>query len=302
MNSQDAEINGLAQRQILHVVERKLVQADAAGVFPTPLDRVAEVAGIQEIIDLSDMPEAMLLKKPKALWRILGAYAFRARTAFVDLSQPLARVRFVKAHETGHLIIPWHEDSYYFDDEGRLFRNTEELLELEANFAAAHLIFQGPRFFERALDFERSINTPIAIADEFGASLHATIRYYVERHPDPIAAVIAGRFRRANGTVPIWASIESPTFRSSFGRLKDHLPGSALPVSDDGPIGSVAGAALSDFDTQSDRVKLVSLAGKPRPFNVEAFFNQRCLFLMVTPHSLLRTGRQVVVAAGDRSA
>lgn len=299
MISPKPEVNSLAQRQILAVVQKRLVQADVAGVFPTPLDRVAKVIGVREIVDLTDMPGTMQVKKPKALSHILGAYFFRARTAFVDLSQPSGRVRFIKAHETGHRIIPWHEDSYYFDDEGRLFRNTEEMLELEANLAAAHLIFQGSRFFERALDYERSINTPIAIADDFGASLHATIRYYVEHHPDPVAAVIAGRYRRGNGAVPIWVSVESPSFRPSYGRLIDQFPStSSLSLNDGTPMANVARAARFASETQSDRMVLMSLDGKRRKFNVEAFFNQRCLFVMVSPHTALRTGRRVEVATG----
>jgi hypothetical protein len=298
MCPQRVEVNALAQRQILHIVEKRLLKADVAGVFPTPLDRVAQVVGIEEIIDLSDMPEAMKVKKPKALIRVLGAYVFRARTAFVDLSQPSGRVRFIKAHETGHRIIPWHEESYYFDDEKRLFRNTEELLELEANLAAAHLIFQGPRFFEKALDFERSLNTPIAIADDFGASLHATIRYYIEHHPDPVAGIIAGRYRQTNGVVPIWISIESPNFRSVYGRLTDHLSGGQLRLSEGNAVSEVARAARLDSDVQADHMTLTAENGVSRKFNVEAFFNQRCLFVMVSPHSVLRTGRRVEVAAG----
>lgn len=297
MNTQRVEVNGLAQRQILHIVQKKLAQADAVGVFPTPLDRVSESAGIKETIDLSSMPESLKIKKPKALLRVLGAYWYRAQTAFVDLAQPAGRVRFIKAHETGHRIIPWHEESYYFDDERRLFRETEELLELEANLAAAHLIFQGPHFFKRALDFERSLNTPIAIADDFGASLHATIRYYVEHHPDPVAGVIAGRYLRASG-FPIWTSIESPAFRSRYGRLTDHVAESHLSLSNGDALSEVVRAARLGSDVEADRMSLVAKDGARGKFKLEAFFNQRCLFVMLSPHSVLRTGRRVEVAAG----
>lgn len=292
------EINPLARKQILYVVEKKLLKADVAGVFPTPLDRVAEAAGIEEIIDLSDMPNELKVKKPNALRRILGAYFFRARTAFVDLSQSSQRVRFIKAHETGHRIIPWHEESFYFDDEGRLIGRTEDLLEHEASLAAAHLIFQGQRFFEKALDFDRSMNTPIAIADDFGASLHATIRYYAEHHPDSIAVAIAGVYRRANGVVPIWTSVESPSFQTAYGRLTDHLAGEDLCLTDGSVVAEVANAARLAADVESDRMMLTGKDGTSRRFNLEAFSNQRCLFVMVTPHSRLRTGRRVEVVAG----
>jgi hypothetical protein len=67
-----------------------------------------------------------------------------------------------------HKLIPWHEASYQLDDENGLFRETEVLLEVEANLAAALLIFQGRCFHDRALDYENSIKTPILLADQFG--------------------------------------------------------------------------------------------------------------------------------------
>ncbi len=300
MTAANVEINPLARRQILGITERLLAEANVAGEFPTPLDSVAEIAGIAEVISMNDLPDELVAKKPRVWKRILGAYLFRSKTAFVDLDQTVGRARFIQAHETGHRIIPWHEDSFYLDDEGRLFRDTEERFELEANLAAAHLIFQGKRFFDKALDHERSINTPIAIADDFGASMHATIRYYVEHHPDSVAVVIAGRYRRADWTVPVWASVESPSFRRRFGRLIECLPGGAIHVaaSEDGPVAELARGAFTSSSPQSRKIDLLNLRGESRRFKAEAFFNQRCLFLMVSPRRALRQGRRIELATG----
>lgn len=299
MTGVDLEINPQAGRRIFGIAERLLVEADLAGEFPTPLNRVAEIAGIAEVISMNDLPDDLVIKKPRAWRRILGAYIFRSKTAFVDLDQTVGRARFIQAHETGHKIIPWHEDSFYLDDEGRLFRDTEERFELEANLAAAHLIFQGRRFFDRALDHERSINTPVAIAGDFGASIHATIRYYVEHHPDPVAVVIAGRYRRADWTVPVWASVESPSFRRRYGRLIECLPGGTINVAaSEDAVAQLARGAFTSSSPQSRRIDLVNLRGESRKFKAEAFFNQRCLFLMVSPHALLRQGRRVELATG----
>lgn len=112
-------------------------------MFPTPLEAVADAAGVAELVNIRDLPEDIRVAKPSFLRRILGAYLYRTDTAFVDLSQPRGRKRFIQAHETGHKLIPWHEASYHLDDEGRLFRDTDEKLELEASFAAPMLIFQG---------------------------------------------------------------------------------------------------------------------------------------------------------------
>ena len=70
-----------------------------------------------------------------------------------------------------------------------------------------------------ALDYRHALATPIGLADDIGASIHATIREYVERHPNPTGLVITGRMVRPDGTVPICCAIQSPSFRARFGPL-----------------------------------------------------------------------------------
>ena len=47
-----------------------------------------------------------------------------------------------------------------------------------------------------ALDYRHALAIPIGLADDIGASIHATIREYVERHPNPTGLVITGRMVR----------------------------------------------------------------------------------------------------------
>src|SRR4051812_21539006 len=210
------EPNELARRQILAAAQHALRSAGVYGRFPTPLDALGDEIGVAEVVDVAELPDDLVVKKPSGLKKILGAYLFRAETAFVDFSQPEGRARFIQAHELGHRIVPWHSVAY-LDDEHRLFHETEEVFELEASLAGAHLIFQGNPFFERALEYPVSMKTPLLLADVCKASLHATIHYYIEHYPEPVAGLIAGRLRRTDGTVPIWRAIESGSFRSQFG-------------------------------------------------------------------------------------
>jgi hypothetical protein len=123
------------------------------------------------------------------------------------------------------------------------------------------LIFQEDRFHARALDYENSIKTPILLAEEFGASLHATIRFYAEHHPEPLALAIAGRFSRSDGTVPVFTSLESPSFKERFGPFLAHLP--AVPVRAQGgedPVVSLARAALGSSGPVADSIALVDLS------------------------------------------
>lgn len=185
--------------------------------MPTPLDQVADAVGVEAIIDIADLPPEEVVKRPSALKKILGAFLYPAKTAFVDFSQPHGRARFIQAHELGHRVVPWHEGAYS-DDERRLFRDTEELFEAEAKLAGAHLLFQGGPFFERALEFPLSLKTPLLMADTFETSLHATIRYYVEDHPDPIAVVIAGPFGVATARFRSSSAPSRPASVSASGR------------------------------------------------------------------------------------
>ena len=218
----------LARRQILAAAESALLKAGVAGVIPTPLDAVATAAEITEIIDISQLPPDIAARKPRAMRRILGALLHRERIAFVDLSQCEPRARLTEAHEIGHQIIPWHHAAFQLDDEERLLGNTRDQLETEAYLAGGHLIFQGQRFLRHALDYQVSIGTPIALAPDYGASRHATMRYYVLHHPDAVALLVAGRYLHRDGSVPIWTSVESTSFAAKFGGLADLMNGRLL--------------------------------------------------------------------------
>jgi hypothetical protein len=163
-------VGDLARRQIVALTDSALRNAGVTGIIPTPLDVVAKAAGITEIVDISRLPRDIEARKPPALKRILGALLHRERVALVDRSQPEPRARLTEAHEIGHQIIPWHQAAFQLDDEERLLGRTRDQLEREAYLAGGHLIFQGEHFWGRALDYQVSIGTPVALAPEYGAT------------------------------------------------------------------------------------------------------------------------------------
>jgi hypothetical protein len=267
-------------------------------VVPTPLTVVGAVAGVAAVIDISEMPGDLVPKRSRRaqVKKWLGAYFFKAEVAFVDFSQAAGRARFTEAHELGHRVIPWHRGAYV-DDEQSLFRDTESLLEKEANLAAAHLIFQGSPFFERAFDYPLSLRTPILLAGQFGASLHPTIRFYVEQHVEPLAVVIAGRYPRHDGTVPIFQALESSAFRERFGPVAARFPSLSLPIDETRPLGPLLNAARRSIEPSECPVSFKDARGARQRFVAEAFFNQYCFFLTFAPHSRLRHGRRIAVRA-----
>lgn len=290
----------LARRQILALSESALSRAGVIGVLPTPLDQVAAVADIAEIVDIGNLPPALEAQKPSGLHKILGALLYKERTVFVDLSQNDGRARLTEAHEIGHKLIPWHEAAFRLDDLETITGRTHDHLEEEAFLAGGHLIFQGARFHDKALDYEVSIKTPLLLADEYGASYHATIRYYVMHHPDALALLVAGRYA-ASGSVPLWKSVESPLFLERYGRLVTRRD-QRIPVGAESPhpLGTIAFLALAQSEIADTRFRLADRNGRQREFVAESFFNQHNLLIMVSEARATRFGRALKAAVGHR--
>jgi hypothetical protein len=285
----------LARRQILGYSEAALRKADAFGLVPTPLDQVTAAVGLHPVIDIGELPDDIAARKPKALSRVLGAIVFPAKTAFVDLSQHMPRARLTHAHEIGHRIIPWHEGAFRLDDHETLRGQTADALEAEAFLAGGHLLFQGRQFVERAFSLQVSMNSAIAMAEYHGASIHATIRYYALHAPYNVAVLVAGQF--GTSSVPVYDSVESPTFRRQFGPFNT-MVGSRLALADESVFGRIAEAARRGTTVPSTDVTLADLRGDGRHFLAEAFFNQFNVFVMVTERRAARLGRRVRVQAG----
>ena len=265
-----------------------------AGVVPTPLDAVGRAAGIFEVIKAADVPEEIAIKKPSFLGRLLGALSFGPRVVYLA-SGTEPRVRFTHAHELAHKIVPWHEDSHRFDDRGRVFGPTREILETEANVGAAHIMFQGRVFMDRALGYKVGLDAPLAIADDFGSSRHASIRYYVENHPDRIALMIAGRYLSPRDDLPIFTGAQSAAFRARYGPVTDLL-GWRLPASEESAIGEVVRGAMLSASVESGRVTIRDLKANDRTLTCEAFFNQYTVFVILAETGWLPLGKRIVVA------
>jgi hypothetical protein len=239
-----------------------LERAGVAGVLPTPLDALAEAAGVRERVVLP----------PGA--RVLGALWFERRALFVDGRQSRARRRFTEAHEIAHLLCPWHQAVVRLDTAAELFGDPRAAIEAEANLAASELIFQGGRFTAEAAEHERSLRTPLALASAYGASGHAAAHHYVERHAEPMALLVAGRWPDARGRLPVWRSVESAAFAGAFGRLAGRMR--HLPVADT-PLGEAVEAARRSSEPVAGTILLGG-----RVFGAEVLNNRHCHLVLVT--------------------
>ena len=185
-----------SEAAIARLADKTLRLAEAVGHLPTPLDDLIAVASVEEVAEpdrwkdrfLASLPEGARAIFQAAWQKIRGIADLRDRAVYVPRSAGAPRVQFAKGHELGHQLLPWHNmNPAYRDDDLSLSSEAEDLFDAEANFFAAEVIFQGRRFRRRALDFQPSFEAVFLLADEHGASKHATMRRYVEEHDEPIA-------------------------------------------------------------------------------------------------------------------
>jgi hypothetical protein len=287
------------RERIGRLAEAALQRAGIAGEFPTRIDAVLEAVGVEEHLDISNLPADLEAKKPARWRRVLGAIVLGERTVFVDRTQPQPRQLFTDAHEATHAMCPWHEATLLLDDESTMFRDVKDIIEAEANYGAGRFIFQGARFHRRALEEQVSMRTPLALAPDYGASMHATLHYYVEEHPDVVALLVAGRYPRYDGTLPIWRSVESPAFLKRHGRIEDRLPKRELSIRDDdrSPLGGIVRQSRTALDPPSTLVGIPDGDGTRVAFVAEAFFNTHCHFVMFVDRKARRLGRRVRLAS-----
>jgi hypothetical protein len=104
------------------------------------------------------------------------------RTIYVDLSQKTERKNFVKLHEVGHSVLPWQSDIHDVidDDDESLNSEYHEEFEAEANYFASITLFQHDRFNDELSKLPLGLPSAKQLAIQFGASIHASLRRYVE--------------------------------------------------------------------------------------------------------------------------
>ncbi len=138
------------------------------------------------------------------------------------MSQGESRKNFVKLHEVGHDVLPWQKATFeHIDDDSTLDPETVEEFEAEANYFASVTLFQHDRFEKEVSKLELGIKAPMHLSQLFGASVHATLRKYVECSKNRCALLVLENVS-ANGTTPFcykkdfFASVK---FIDTFGEI-----------------------------------------------------------------------------------
>jgi uncharacterized protein DUF955 len=271
----DAGLRPFTRARIARACADVLRRSGVLGVLPTPLAAVQEVAGVRGRVEIGGLPAI----GQDVRGRLLGASWFEERVVFVDERQSAPRRRFTEAHEIVHLLCPWHAGVLRLDTAAELFGELSRGIEAEANFGAGELLFQGTTFRDEASPHDRSLRTPFALASRFGASRHAAAHRYVQDHSEPVALAVAGRWPAPDGCLPVWRSVESPSFLHRHGPLPLALPGGKLETRD-GPLASAIAAARRSSEPVAADIVL-----NGRRFHAEVAYNRHCHLVFVAERS-----------------
>jgi Zn-dependent peptidase ImmA (M78 family) len=274
---------------ISEIAERLLRQADARGNLPTPIDDLIEAAKVRQESDTEGTIHrfaSMLDEGARSIFRsafqkLRGIADMRQRAIYVPQDKP-PRALFAKSHELGHQVLPWQHVNttittpLYCDDDKTLSPEARALFDIEANFFASEVIFQGRSFTFRARDYQPSFDAVFLLADEHGASRESTLHRFVQEQDDAIAAVsyLPSKFETDSLGFPVLRAprvIPSPKFLKKYSGVEwpDAIR-SCHPW-----------AAARDFSQIMDGCIDLNCDGQSMPFQWYAWWNSYRLLILV---------------------
>lgn len=169
---------------------------------------------------LSKVSDALL----KAVTKVRGVFDRSIKTIYIDQNLPDSKKKFVTLHEIGHGVIPWQTKSYEVieDDDDSISHHVIEEFEREANYFASATLFQHDRFNDQLAKLNLGIDSAMYLSKLFGASIHATLRRFVE-HSSKRCALIVLEGKTMGGLDPKclkrYTSF-SEKFKKTFGPLE----------------------------------------------------------------------------------
>jgi hypothetical protein len=216
-----------SETRISELVRKLIREGDAEGILPTPIDRLFEIA---KVTNIEQLPEETFLQTlsdqakgffRSAMQKLRGIADLRTKTTYIPPDPGNGRELFVKAHELGHQVMPWHAiDPAYLDTSEQLSANTKATFEQEANFFGAETIFQGQRFRTLARDFRPSFDAVFTLADQHGASKQSTAWRFVEEQDEALALLqyypSSAIDEHGHRVLTIWRSVGSPAFDKRY--------------------------------------------------------------------------------------
>lgn len=295
-----------SSKDIKKITNQLLKEADAHGVFPTPVNDIVSAAGLTEVKeDLFD--ESILSKLPKFLKNKIEAIKYKVLAA-IDRKEKLIYINhehgnegsksFRRLHEVTHDILPWQSDLGYADDHSNLQSSVRNLFEREANFGAAELQFQNDKFTLISKDYQISFSSIIDLSQLIGSSIHAATRRFVETHSVPMALIVV---KKHQSTEPADRFVRNEVIVSGkwLKRLPDvrNLP-KYLYVSKHQFLNYVVSAKSQPNKIINGMVDCDDLNGVSRSLNVEVFNTTHNIHVLIwlPPKRLIQRAKRTLVS------
>ncbi len=234
---------------------------------------------VQETISRIRVASIQIFQRPTLLFDAIKKMSLKAlyvpdrKRILLDGTLPEKKHRWNEAHEIGHSLLPWHEDTMHGDNSHTLSRDCHEQIEAEANFAAGRLLFLRERFAEEAFDLQPSISAMQSLQRGFGNTLSTTFYRFIETVGEdrPMVGLISGHphpDRRADDFDPLMPCrhhIRSPAFAKQFSRIREIDLFAATATYCGAQRGGPLGAS---------ELILVDDNGESHRFYFETFFNR----------------------------
>jgi hypothetical protein len=251
-------------------------------VLPTPLHALREFEQIDQINGLptrgffKQFGAAAVRTLLHAMQKVRGVADLRTRANFVPRTGNVSRDRFVEGHELAHQVLPWHRiDPAYMDDDETLRPDIRLILECEANFFSAEILYQGKEFAHRACDYRPDFNAVFALAEDHQTSRQSTAWRFVEVHDESLALLqfYPRGIADESGfqTLRLWNVVTSKSFYSRFRNVQ-------IPQVLDCQHPWVAARQIEVV--QSEVIRL-DVSDRRIAFDWHSWWNGRCLLVLL---------------------
>lgn len=284
----DSSLTPSQRARVRKEAERALREAGVLGVFPTPVNRIMEVARVQEVQGevLGDSLINRLRTKAgsalkRALSKVLGLFYASEGLIFIDQALHVMKKRFVRLHESAHGFLPWQRPMYAVveDCEKSLDAESADAFDREANVFASEVLFQLDTFSEMAASESVSIWVPVKLSTKFEASIYSSIRQYVSKNHRPCAVLVLNK-PEICPVSGFKASLRRFVVSPEFGKF---FPGQTWPESygPDDELGAMVPVGKGRRASRPRRIELMDANGVRHECVAEAFTQGHQVFILI---------------------
>jgi hypothetical protein len=294
---------------------RLLLKAAEVQGPPTPRENIIACAKMVEAgeIDLDDFRESLLKRGLRRLverfdmtelWKkVRGLLRYDNRVFYVDPTQHRHQRIHCTYHEVYHAIDPVHKetsDLIHLDTNETLAPWAKRKMEMEANLGSSLIRFQVDQLKQESRDFATSMETICHFAERFDASIHATLRRYVEDYDDSCIMLVFNETAEITSAGEPYYTLRyylpSPKYEERF----DHMwPEYVYP---DERLFTVVNNAQPDKPS-CEELALTDSSGNAVPCTAQGFHNHYDILVLIYPKPKKKPGTQVVFkTANNRNA